>query len=334
MKDGVPAFGFFLLDDSDRVVDNEQVLNSFVRYGIWLRYSLAYDQVNTLRSRSDAFLRIAATANFYSAVGALVEDVAASLLAWICWERRPDLLLADVLNLTTFHKDKKAKASSEYLETAIEKLIAGKRTQVDIVCLASSLQLLGGITTLKMIGLPWKRIPSVKLAKEPRELEFWQKLPEGIANNVLQRLSDKGLFQLSLAYNKIKHGPQLVVTNLIDHWGERGPNTAAIKDLHAKLEGRGLKPETLQILFDGAHTACSGNKIDPSSLFLDDDSEAIEAAFAGIVHPLAKTMWLIGMWLRKRKFGHKWENPPPHIIESEEVVERTLAVIRARRLLG
>jgi hypothetical protein len=330
-----PGFSFYIEPDVNVAIENEEFLDSFVRFGAWMRFSQAYEYVRMLHRASENFERLVAASGFYSAYGAVVEDVASMMLAWICWSRYPGLRLADILYLISFCRDTQAKASEAYLEDLIAKIQSGKRTRVDSVVFAESLKKLGGVKTLQMMGLNWKKTPSVKIARSESELSFWRKLPD-VINNLLLFLSDTSTLHISLAYNKIKHGPQLVMTDLIKHFSSLSGNKsdlANLSSLNGSLSERGLGPETLRVLFEGSRTKRKDPTDPPVSLFLEDDTAAIEILFSRQIHALVKPIWVTGMWIRKFHFSKSWELPPKVVMEAEEFIGSVNAKIATGNVL-
>lgn len=61
MINGVPAWGFALVRPGDRPISNEEMLNSYVRFGVWMRCTQAYEQVKScsrLKIRFHVSLRL------------------------------------------------------------------------------------------------------------------------------------------------------------------------------------------------------------------------------------------------------------------------------------
>ena len=330
ITNGVPAWGFSLdTPDSHENIGNDEFLLSYLRFGVWMRYALAYEQVLKLRSNSDPFDRMCATAAFYTAFGALLEDVTAMLVSWMVWESAPDSNLADTLYLTSLRKDTKAKPSVLYVDKNIASLVGMKATPIDIGCFAESLNMTSPVEVLKRIGIDWKRIPSVKMAKSDRELIFWSMLPKKV-EDVLERLTNSGVHHLRGAYNKIKHGPQLTICDLAEHFRGHAKTSAQMTD---NLQRRGLSPETLRILFRGSDTRLDHATDTPCTICLDDDFEAVGANFGRVVHPLAKNMYLFGSWIARRKLGMDWQAPPRFFLESERLVEELHSGVLTRRAI-
>jgi hypothetical protein len=317
-----PPLGFSLDNKKSDPISNLEMLSSYARFGVWLRHGLAFQQLNKLQTSTDWYERLLATATFYSALGALIEDVAATLLAFMTLEKNGEVRLADILYQTSFTKDKKAIASKAYVEQIVLKLAAGERAKVDIICLAESLRLWRPQEVLFMLGLPWNKNPSVKLVRTDREREFWMILPESLKRNIIERLGSPEVLRLCIAYNKIKHGPQLVLTDLQQFLnalagGGLGKEVSEVSD---KIKDGGQSTETLRILFEGANTALASDASSPPTMFLDDHAYIVGHSFESIIHPLAKTMFQLANWIGVRKFKLSWFNPPEYFNRSDDFV--------------
>lgn len=319
-KVGLPAFAFGGTIPSEKPISNEEMLSSYVRFSGWLRYAQAYEQVKTLQSSRDPFQRLVATATLFSACGALIEDVIATLTSWMCWEAEPDLLIADVLKNTIVVRQDAARFGKDYVDTLIEQSRAGRKVRVDANGFAQTLRMMGAAEGLGRLGIKWKKIPSVKLVRSHYERENWGRLP-ALFNDLGYRLSDEWAASMGASYNKIKHGPQVVVTDLVEFYKRHGMNEQVAGRMHDSLVNQGLCGETLRVLFDGANTVAPPGA-EPATIFLDDQGEAALAIFSHIVHPLAKTTWAIGCWIRKNRFRQEWEQPTDLILESEELIRR------------
>jgi hypothetical protein len=182
---------------------------------------------------------------------------------------------------------------------------------------------------LQLLGLDWKRTPSVKVAKGD-ELIFWEKLPKAL-EELFTVLSSPSALNISLAYNKIKHGPQIVMSDLVSYIRALGSDNAVIKSLEDKLKVRNLSSETLRILFKGSQTNKHPDQPFPT-LWLDDDTEAIEVLFAHGFYNLGKVPWLIAMWLRKIRLEKQWFAPAKVVMQLEAEVSKTRDSMKLRRL--
>lgn len=326
-----PAFAFSLDDPSARQIDNEEFLESYVRLGAWLRLIQAFDALKTIRQTNDSAHRLAATAAIFSALGALVEDVNATLLAWICWNKNSQLRLADILFNASFVRDAKQTPGDAFLDGVVSLLSTGKRARVDPQAFAKTLLSKDARAVLRLVGLDWKAQPSVKVARGD-ELILWAKLPTA-TKQTLEVLASGSTVSISLAYNKIKHGPQVLVSNLVDYLQETGADEEMLRTVTKSLRLRGLSPNTLRILFKGSETkrTVSG---DLATLWLDDDTEAIEALVAFDFFLLGKLPWLVAMWIRKARYGRDWFAPPPVVVELEQTVGRIRDSAKAKRLFS
>jgi hypothetical protein len=89
----------------------------------------------------------------------------------------------------------------------------------------------------------------------------------------------------------------------------------------------------LRILFRGSQTKKFEEQPFPT-MWLDDDTEAIEALLAHDFYNLGKVPWLIAMWLRKIRFGRQWFTPPRVVMDLEAQVSKIRDTRKLRRMLN
>ncbi|GBL45921.1 hypothetical protein SFMTTN_1732 [Sulfuriferula multivorans] len=326
-----PSFAFYIEPDENVPISNAEFLDGFVRFGAWMRYVQAYQYVQMRAQTEDSFERLIATSGFYSVYGAAIEDIASTMLSWMCWNRYPEMRLADILYLTSFGRDSRAKPSVEYIENLISQIHDEKRQKIDTNVFAESLKLTGAVNTLWMMGLKWKPIPSVKIARTESELDFWGKLPAAI-DAAIAILTCNTTKCMGSVYNKIKHGPQLSVINIVDYFEKFGSKDA-LDRLTRNLSSRKNHPETLRILFEGSRTKNEPGGHAPVNLFLNDDLADVETIFARPLTDLVKPIWLVGMWLRKIHFSKNFDGLPKVVQEAEDFAWEVRAKISSSEAL-
>jgi hypothetical protein len=320
---GVP-FAFTVDEPDSPPISNSAFLDSYIQLGVWIRLVHVYEQISIIESTDEPMRRLAAVASVFSAFGALTEDVSATFLAWIAWNRCHDLRLADALYNIVLTEDIKARPSVAYVDNVVGALIAGKRARIDAQVFARSLLAHGGVAALQLLGLPWKKVPSVKVAKG-EELRFWERLPKTL-EEVLTVLSSDASRSVRFSYNKIKHGPQLVVDDLSSFNRRLGVDAAIIAAIEASLQARRMTPATLRILFKGATTSRTATEPGPPTLWIDDDTSSIRRLLACEYYNLGKLPWLLGTWLRKLRFNGSWSELPPVVMRLDGDVTRWRAV--------
>jgi hypothetical protein len=148
-------------------------------------------------------------------------------------------------------------------------------------------------------------------------LRIWEKLPTGI-EEVLTVLAADSSRSISTANNKIKHGPQIILTDLAETLRRKGVLASVVDDFASRVKQSNSSPTTLRVLFEGANTL--RRKHSAPFLYLDDSGHAIRNLLAMDFYNLARLPWLIAIWLRKRHFGGTWSTPPPVVTEIDAMV--------------
>jgi hypothetical protein len=274
-----------------------------------LRMVTAYEQLGILSGAStDTTRKLAATANFYSMIGMQIEDMAAMTVAFAAWASNPELVIADVLFKVSFVGNGKVDSTSAGMAKSFAQLTTGSG-KVRINAKQFFLELLKGgpSSALGRIGIPWKQIPSVKTAKQGEERQRWLRLPIGL-RHLSRLITEDGGARVGLMYNKIKHGPQLIVTDLLDHSRGMGADEEGISSINQALGAMAVSPKTLRVLLKGSLTAGEAGR-EPHSIFLEDDPVILKKFLLNSVFPSAKFMWSVASWLRKRHWGDDWVNP-------------------------
>ncbi len=133
------------------------------------------------------------------------------------------------------------------------------------------------------LGYKWRAIPSTRLIPK-RHIEFWRQLPSELRRVANSFHVETQIPRVSIAYNKLKHGPQLVLQNPLDrarHFG-RSPDVATQMARYDSFDKLGVR-----LLFAGARTQFKPTDGNLGSIapFLVDDEEAVNQLFFGtMVH--------------------------------------------------
>lgn len=313
-------FGFWVDNPGEPPITNSTFLGSYVRYAAWLRFVAAREQLELLKGPEvESMRRLAAIADFYQQIGMQLEDLACTVIAWMALAANRDLLLADVLNAIILTKERKAREG--YCQECINALASGLApVRIDPSIFFSQLRELGGRRCLELMGLPWSQVPAAKLAKGD-ELIFWSKLPKGI-ETVTSLFAHSAATALTKTFNKIKHGPQLVVVDLPGFFGSAGLPEQDVQAMREELRQKNLRPETIRVLFSGAKVSSTGDNRQHSWMFLEDDVSDMEALLYGVLYAPTKSVWLVANFLWKRWYGGFWVQPHPVLIEIDKCVGR------------
>jgi hypothetical protein len=136
---------------------------------------------------------------------------------------------------------------------------------------------------LKAMGIPWKPTPSYRFIRRGEE-EFWRMWPEAFRHGVVEVLlgdPNKGL--LSHCYNKLKHGPQMIVASPAASLRTRGHPDDHVDSFCSRMPGR--LPRILNRgsrLQEAAGEEVPGFRVAP---FLLIDSVAMEGILRGMLLP-------------------------------------------------
>ena len=265
-------------------VSNDEFLDSLDALGVWLRVLPAYDSLQryAASNRSPA-QRLSAISNIYLLLGAQLEDQAVALVAFSVWSRDRDLPLADLFS-RIFIQRRGAASASSYVQTIHDRLRDGSRANVDAQAFFREVSRMQATELVQFfLGYRWRKQPSVKLIPR-KHLRFWTTLP-----SELQRISasfhdEKHHPRLTAAYNKLKHGPQLVVQNPL----ERARQFATGGNISAELASYGaLDKPSVRLLFTGARTdgtPAPGGARSNAPFLVDDEGTLAKLVFETMVY--------------------------------------------------
>jgi len=246
---------------------------------------------------------VAAVICFYQQIGMFYEDIAANLIAWGAWGQDRGCLLADLMERISLKRGVSTLlGAGPYHEVAVRQLLGSKKGRCPIspFDFLKSLSSISGERLLAFLGLPWKRHMSVKqIAKSDRGV--WEQLPERL-HELVETVGGDRSELVTLAYNKVKHGPQIVISDVF---------TVA-----AKLRGfdavacRNALPvgEHVRLLFRGATTQENpqdrqkGKHLAP---FLLDDPAALSNILFGTIVGSALEMAHVGHFLLRLVIGRQ-----------------------------
>lgn len=263
------------------VVCNREFLDSLDTTGVWLRVLAAHDSLERYTSPdSSRSRRLAALSNIYLQLGAQLEDQAVSLIAFSFWSKNRDLLLADLFSRIFVTRPRKASAGSEIQRVHTRLANDSQATvRVDQRMFFSEVAKMKDAEIVEFFLGYWRAVPSVKLIPK-RHIQVWRNLP-GEFRRIAGSFHDESQVpRITAAYNKLKHGPQLVVQNPVDRAKQFGKSP----DVAAELARfRALDKPTVRLLFTGAKT-CGGltdNDSNSAAPFLIDDERAVKKIFFG-----------------------------------------------------
>jgi hypothetical protein len=282
-------------------VTNKEWLESFFHCGSWIRLVTAHDQHRTLARKDHSQIeRYAAVVAVYESLGMLIEDVVTNLVAWAAWARNQTLSLADLneqIVLSANAPEKVQKPNTPYHLDAVQLLSRSKRTRIDPQHYIASLVAMKPEELLAWLGLLWSPQPGESLV--PQDCRYdWETLPSSL-HAIVQVLADPAMQLTTTTYNKLKHGPQVVLMNVRD---------VAIKKrrLPWELADRLPEGEYMRLLFAGATTqeehdmAADGQRVAP---FILHDIYFVDVLLFEVMFPLMLLMRRLARWLYRYVFG-------------------------------
>lgn len=295
-------------------ISNDSFLESYLDYSCWLRVINAWQSISVLsQDKAGKLERLAALAAFYQTAGLAVEDALSTCIAWAIWARDKNQSLADILaRLSLRLVEPKQPVSPSYAEDVIKKFQT-TQNRVDFYARPFLTQLLSvsDRELPKVFGIPWKPHPSVKLV--PREmLENWNNLGFFMRESLVPLLDPKGAL-LASCYNKIKHGPQIMISDMATAARARG----------LSFEEGAMSELTVRLLLQGARTQETDiettEEIRSAPFLLMNSANAKRWFFQHIVHT-ANALFIAGTWLYNSTYLDKKRSFNPALPEVQSII--------------
>ena len=261
-------------------ISNDDFLESLDEIGVWLRVLAAYDSLKRYSSPdSTRAQRLAALSNIYLQLGAQLEDQAVSLIVFSVWSKNRDFVLADLFSRTYITRPRKSTNGSE-IAAVHNKLAAegSRRVTVDQRAFFGEVAEMDDAAIVEFfLGYKWKAVPSVKLIPK-KQIQVWKNLPGELRRIASSFYDEKHIPRITAAYNKLKHGPQLILQNPIDRARQfgRSPNLDALLAAYRAFDKTGIR-----LLFAGAKTRREpgDTRVGSVAPFLIDDEVAVRKLF-------------------------------------------------------
>ena len=261
-------------------VSNDEFLDSLDKIGVWLRVLAAYDSLNRYSSPdSSRTQRMAALSNIYLQLGAQLEDQAVSLIVFSVWSKNRDLVLADLFSRTFVTRPRKSMNGSEIAATHVK--LADDRpdlVRVDQRAFFGEVAEMDDAAIVEFfLGYKGRAVPSEKLIPR-KHIRVWKHFPEELRRIASSFYDERHTPRITAAYNKLKHGPQLILQNPID----RARQFSTIPNFDAQLAGyRSFDKTGIRLLFAGAKTRREPEDFGVGSVapFLVDDEGAVKKLF-------------------------------------------------------
>lgn len=229
-------------------VSDEAFFHSLLDYGIWLRAIAARLHLSTIQSDAQLIERIAALGQMAQLFGQAIEDSVSLLITWSVWAPHRELRIADILARMTLRFSQPKKDPPAGYVHQVQCAFADSGGRVNIYPRRYLRELIDcpDQHLPARFGVPWKQHPNSRLAPTQQQRNAWPHLPRVFRGIVTPFTDDKGAL-VAASYNKIKHGPQIMV--------ERPIHAALSRGLEVPKEFRSLlEKHALRVLLDGART--------------------------------------------------------------------------------
>jgi hypothetical protein len=283
---------------AEQSISNEQFLNSYLDVACWLRLLSSRQYLSVVEDHSSSRLgRLAALASFYQTAGLIVEDALTILVAWSLWALDKSRLIADILDRVSLRlSEPHVTLPPTYARMIQDKYVkTDKRLDVYARAYLTELMTVSDADLPSTFAVNWKRHPSVKLVPKDQR-PMWDRLGYDMRNGIAPLLDPKGAL-LASCYNKIKHGPQLILMSPLSGQLNRG--------FEVDSESAVQSEPTIRLLLRGARTQETPEeqrdnvRIAP---FLVLDAQNIRRwHFQQIVHTI-NVLYIIGTWIFNTTF--------------------------------
>lgn len=295
-------------------LENRVFLDSYVRFTCWLRLVTAFEQIVLLENpKLETTRRLSAVAAFHHQVGLQREDLACMAIGCLAHGKDQALRIPDILSRVSFSSDPvKAQA---YLRQQIALLGSGtKKVRINAQSFFTDMVNFKGTELIELMGIKWRYVPSVKTARG-RRLELWRQLPENI-HFLASHLAEECGPLMSSMFNKIKHGPQVVIADMNEYRKSLLEIYSAetVTDLLSQWDGT---HEAVRVLFKGSHLADTEDSNDLPTIFLEHRLAAMKKLLFNAIFPATQGLWILVNFLRMQLYEDPWVEQSPIVGEME-----------------
>jgi hypothetical protein len=236
----------------------------------------------------------------YQQLGLVVEDALVTLVSWSIWANDKSQNLAEIVAKVSLKSDKD---SQPYTAVEIGRIVESSRGNRRLLLDGRRYLdgLLSGVSRQdvpRLLGIPWKPNPSVRLV--PREhRENWTVLPDLIRQSI-SAITDRNDEAMTACFNKLKHGPQLVVDDARQAALRRGHSQSNVERLP--------KGERLRLLMAGSRCEMWAEEIDKGKLvapFLLDEPSNAKRLLNMVGAKTALSLSMFGRWLYRSTYAEE-----------------------------
>lgn len=326
-------------------VSNEEFLSSYCTNGVWLRAvnsSLYFRALQEILGESSSEGTSLASKNhlpvathlcyaigLYQELALQLEDAASMLVSLASWAIEPSANVADLLERVFIVSSSKppGKLDPRPYHIAIAQDLAHttRRIPLNLKQFAPSIVKEDGKGILRYLGLPWAEHVSTRVRPAEKKLE-WNALPH-FADELIDTLFQEKSSLVKEYHNKLKHGPQIVLTSVqtaIEHRGFTEVPHEMTSDLRVRLLLNGSQTDVPS----SEHIAANGqddHRIDSDqpAPFLYHEIDRLKNLIDHMLLPTANEMFAIAKWIYFRRFKD-WPPEYDHSI-AEIVVDPWLA---------
>jgi hypothetical protein len=225
-------------------VCNRAFLQAFVETGAWIRVANSFSHLEVLKSENSSDIqRLSALVGLYEQAALQAEDVLSNLIVWSYWSKDHSQNIADLLSRVMLKEEPSVDNYKELIEKRFSD-VSKKRVYVDPRRYLTAVAKVSASSLPSQFGIPWKQNPRASDVPN-NEREWWNSFPSDLSAWLEDILNPMNGLVRNM-HNKIKHGPQLIVTSLLEVGLSRG------------YSDDGAKPDvgrsTIRVLLDGSRT--------------------------------------------------------------------------------
>ncbi len=248
------------------------------------------------------------TIGLYQELALQLEDAASMLISLAAWAIEPSANLADLLERVFITSSSKASTRTDdrpyHVGIAHDLAHTERRITLNLRQFAPSILEEDAHGILRYLGLPWAKNVSTRV-RPTQKTQEWNALPR-FANELIDTLFQEKSGLVKEYNNKLKHGPQIVLTNVrtaIERRGFTEVPQGVAADLRVRLLLNGSQTDvasTQHIGGDGQDD--QSVESDQPAPFLYHEIDRLKNLIDHMLLPTANEMFAIAKWVYFRRF--------------------------------